>query len=150
MKRIAFVCTGNTCRSPMAEHIMRKKLADANIDGYEVVSYGVRAAEGADIGEFAKAALEEMGIKAERHSATTIKEEHISSCDLIIALTYRHLVHLNFHKKATVLDALVGCGDIVDPYGGTLEDYKACAATLDLAITKLVQLLPALFTDTLR
>lgn len=86
--RILFVCTGNTCRSPMAEGMMRKLARERNI-GVEVRSAGVAAAKGMSISHHAEAVLREQGI-GDRILSTPLHEELVEWADLILALTESH------------------------------------------------------------
>lgn len=139
--RIAFVCTGNTCRSPMAEYIMREKLKKNGLIDYSVCSCGVYAVNGAGIHPYAENALKKLGINVEKHIATQISSDIINSCDLIIALSNSHLTYLGNSPKIKTLDSLTGSGDIADPYGGTQEEYISCARRIDTALDKLITFL---------
>ncbi|MEF2968200.1 low molecular weight protein arginine phosphatase [Paenibacillus sp. M1] len=86
--RILFVCTGNTCRSPMAEGMMRKLARERGFD-IEVKSAGVSAAKGMSISHHAGAVLKEQGIE-DRILSTPLHAELVNWADLILALTEGH------------------------------------------------------------
>ncbi|MGG3671479.1 low molecular weight phosphatase family protein [Bacillus cereus] len=139
MKRVLFVCTGNTCRSPMAEALLRHHGGDK----FEVQSAGVFAYPGSDASIFAKEALAEKGISID-HAAQQVNEALLDWADIVVTMTENHkqivLGHYpSVEKKLNTLYGLTeGIGkDISDPFGGSLSIYKE---TLD-QMEKLVQTL---------
>jgi protein-tyrosine-phosphatase len=92
MKHILFVCTGNTCRSPMAEGIFRKMASDAGID-VEVRSAGVSAMDGFPISEQSGRILQDQGIQ-QQFASKSVTEELMQWADLILTMTMSHKRHL--------------------------------------------------------
>lgn len=87
--RILFVCTGNTCRSPMAEGMMRKLVRERGLAGIEVRSAGVAAIRGSSISHHAEAVLKDQGI-GDRIISTPMHDELAEWADLILGLTEGH------------------------------------------------------------
>ena len=139
--KIIFACSGNTCRSPMAEAVFKKMLKDEDVKGVEVESRGVVANVGADISENAKKALKSAGIPFKKHSAKQITTDDILNCDFVICMTERHRMRLGCLPKVFTLGQMTGCGDIVDPYGKDEETYKECLKEIQAALTKLMPLI---------
>ncbi|WP_426450443.1 low molecular weight protein arginine phosphatase [Paenibacillus sp. S-38] len=92
MKRILFVCTGNTCRSPMAEGLMRRVAADEGLTGLEVRSAGVAAMEGTPASGHAASVLEARGCPAPSAS-TYLNQSAVDWADLILTMTSSHKRH---------------------------------------------------------
>ncbi|MBE3594946.1 MAG: low molecular weight protein arginine phosphatase [Candidatus Carbobacillus altaicus] len=86
-KRILFVCTGNTCRSPMAEALARRYLGDDQVD---VFSAGLFAIEGENASPEAQLVLEEEGIDLSGHRARILTQEMLDQSDLILTMTRAH------------------------------------------------------------
>lgn len=135
MKRILFVCTGNTCRSSMAEGIMRDLLEKEGLtDKYTAGSAGTSAFPGMPASHNAVEALSHMGIDLTRHSSSLVNNESIDSADIILAMTASHkqrLLQLRpdaAHKVFTLAEycGARGSGDINDPFGGDLDTYINC------------------------
>ena len=142
MKRLLFVCTGNTCRSPMAEAIFRHKSNDI-----EVKSAGVYAMPGSDASPHAKQVLEEKGI-SHQHCGQSLTSDLIDWADLILTMTENHkraivqtypLVQERvFTLKEYLAQEGVNNHDIGDPFGGSLETYRQTARELETAIDQLL------------
>ncbi len=88
-KTILFVCTGNTCRSPMAEAILKEMVREKG-EGYEVISAGTSAGEGEPAAGEAVRALEEEGIVLSGHRSRPVTGELLDRADLVITMTRGH------------------------------------------------------------
>ncbi|MED3661369.1 low molecular weight protein arginine phosphatase [Ureibacillus sp. FSL K6-8385] len=139
---IYFVCTGNTCRSPMAEAILKHK----NIEGIEVKSAGIFALEGGKISEHSKTVLEQENIDFE-HTTRQVNEKDIEWADLILTMTAAHRdMILQFYQNAkgktyTLKEYVMpySSPDVSDPYGGDLDTYKNTYNELNRLIDELVK-----------
>ena len=141
--RVCFVCTGNTCRSPMAAAVLNHKTRIIegctacdinkllNTKPIRATSAGL-CAFGDPIAENAARALEEAGIPSladnhyRAHVSRSIDLETMEACDRIVGLTSKHAMQLltmypQFASKITCFPE-----DIPDPFGGDLETYRAC------------------------
>lgn len=139
MQRILFVCTGNTCRSPMAEAILKNK----NLEGIEVRSAGVYAANGSEASTHAKRVLADNQI-SHNHRSTLLTREEVEWADLILTMTSSHKYAIQQQypqsiEKMFTLKEFTGepfDHDILDPYGGGLAVYQETYQELDKLIEK--------------
>ena len=128
---ILFVCTGNTCRSPMAEGYLRSK----KLDGITVISRGL-ASDGSPVSLNSKTAMAEVGIDISGHISRQITDRDIKNADKIICLSPSH--------RAVLLSAgvpqeklyILGKG-ISDPFGGDITVYRRCRDEIFAAIDEL-------------
>ncbi|WP_305082616.1 low molecular weight protein arginine phosphatase [Oceanobacillus alkalisoli] len=139
---ILFVCTGNTCRSPMAEAILRDRYPQV-----EVQSAGVFAADGASASDHTYQALEENGITLD-HRSQPATEELLEWAELVLTMTSQHkqlltMEYPDFTEKLYTLkeytDEESHDYDISDPYGGDLHAYRSTRAELEDQIDRLIE-----------
>ena len=133
---ILFVCTGNTCRSPMAAALMNQVALERDLD-VRIESAGIFAEEGAPASNEAILAMREYGIDLLGHHAQPINEELIEKSDLILTMTAAHklLLEQMAGNKCYTLCEYAGLDeDIDDPFGGDVEEYQACAKQIYEAV----------------
>lgn len=139
--KILFICTGNTCRSPIAEGLARQLLGPE----FKVESAGIAAWDGDSISPNALAVLREQGIELASHKARRVTREILSEADWIIPMTKAHEERLSslfpeFKQKIKRLGAWslrLSDFDVSDPWGGTIEVYRQCAKDLEPLIREL-------------
>lgn len=142
-EKICFVCTGNTCRSPMAMALYNHLFRDKN--SY-AVSLGLYPNIGEPISENAVNALKEYGIpphpdnRYERHKAKIVSEDKLSDCDKIIGMSEAHTLELIYRFPRLASRILSMPKAVSDPYGGDLERYKVCLAQIEDGIKELFTL----------
>lgn len=139
---ILFVCTGNTCRSPLAEAILKGK----QVEDVTVRSAGIYATPNAAMSVNAKHVLDEANIVHD-HQATQLSSTEVNWADLILTMTANHrdfiVANYPFEKqKVFTLKEYISptaYEDVVDPYGGDKIVYEQTFQELDALIERLVQ-----------
>lgn len=137
MMRVLFVCTGNTCRSPLAEAIARAAAVRRNIADVEFGSAGTSAWDGAPASDGALLVGLERGLDLNPHRARQLTREIVSAADVVLAMGPHHVERieaLGGEGKAHLLTSYGSRGDeqraISDPFGGDLDVYRATADEL--------------------
>jgi ribosomal-protein-alanine N-acetyltransferase len=126
---ILFVCTGNTCRSPMAEGYLRAK----NTQNINASSCGLFA-DGSPVSQNSALAMDEIQIDISSHISKQITKADIENADRIICMSPSHKQTL---ESIGVTNAEVLGGGIFDPYGQDLESYRLCRDQIIKEIDKL-------------
>ncbi len=148
MKRVLFVCTGNVCRSPMAEGLLRHMMRDRG--PVEVASAGLGAMHGQTPSSHAVEVLRREGVDISRQRSQPVSAELIRRSDLIFAMTRDHRdmllllypeaaakIHLLRQKEA----ATGGRPDVTDPIGGSITTYETCKNDIKAALAGVVTML---------
>lgn len=140
MKRILFVCSGNTCRSPMAQALFARILGDQKpeqVEEYEVGSAGIFAAEGMPAAREAVKAMAKYDIDLSEHKSRQLDPTMMQNADLILTMTRVHRDCLldmfpNIQAQICLLGDFAGLMDeeVCDPYGKGEPVYHQCADQL--------------------
>ena len=140
---ILFVCTGNTCRSPMAEGILKRIASEKKLD-IKAVSAGIFAEVGNGANKNAIVSMRDMGIDIEDHKSQAITEDLIDESNLILTMTMGHkemLVQkypMKRYKIFLLNEYAFGEEiDIRDPYGGSKEEYDNSRDQIYKAVKKI-------------
>lgn len=133
--KILFVCTGNTCRSPMAEAICRDEMTRRGIPG-EAASAGLSPLPGDMTNPLTLRVLADHGVPAEAKPAVPLTPELLAASDVVAVMTRQHADLLArvlppVRPKLRVLD-------VCDPYGGGPDEYEQCYRQLRAAVDRLL------------
>lgn len=133
--RIIVVCTGNTCRSPMAQAMLSDKFTQT-----DVISRGLAVTWGTGVSRHSVEVMSEMGYDISTHAPKQLTREEAQQADLILTMTSGHRDRIIFmwqeikEKVFTLCEYAGQGGDIADPFGGALEDYRECAKQIKAVI----------------
>ena len=147
MKKIMFICTGNICRSAMADGLMKKLVKDYKKD-VQVYSCGIFAENGDKATFNAEEAIKEYDVDLKDHQATNIRDSKIKDMDIILCATVAHkerVINMYPELKDKIYtikeyaDFDKNDLDIPDPWGYDLETYKFCAETINKCLKKIIE-----------
>lgn len=143
MVRILFVCTGNTCRSPMAATLLRDKIKSmAGGASFSVDSAGLAAWAGQPASPEAILTMTEQRLSLSDHRAKQIDAGQIATSNLVLTMTRSHkesllrLFPAARDKIYTLAEYAGPALDVTDPIGGTLQAYRICADQLTYLIDR--------------
>ena len=154
--RILFVCTGNTCRSPLAEALARRGLQERGWDHVSVESAGIATTTGLPASEGSRTAARERGLDLSDHESAQLTEERVDRADLILAMTPSHVADVEARGgegKVALLGAFAAGAEpgsdggggwaVPDPFGGDPLVYRETLAVLERMVEKVLARLEA-------
>lgn len=153
---ITVVCTGNTCRSPMARKLLEHALQaeDEPLRSIEVRSAGLAAFPGDAPSENAVKALQPVNLDISDHRSSPFQDQHLRTSDLILTMTSAHvdLIQVRYPDATTAVKRFRewvpnGEKDVPDPFGGPLSDYIYTRDALVEAIPSIIQHLKTLLDE---
>ncbi len=132
-KKILFICTGNTCRSPMAEAIFNKVSKEFTAESAGIFAGGL-------VSENAVEVMREIGIDISNRYARQLTADMIEDADLILTMSTSHKDALSkFTNKVQTLGEFIGTNEeVADPFGCDITEYRACRTTLEKMIKKVI------------
>ena len=150
---ILFICTGNTCRSPLAEVIARRALKQRGWHHVEVDSAGTAAMWDAPASEGSLAAASEIGLDLSAHRSQPVTHGLVGSADLILGMTSRHVdtvEAMGAEGRASLITEFMDSPDagepIRDPLGGPQEGYREARERISRAVEALLDRLSAILS----
>lgn len=144
MIKLCFVCTGNTCRSPMAQYLFNKKAKTMSLP-FKATSAGLTAFSGDEANPNAVAVMCEIGVDISAHRAKRLTSYDADECDLIVCMTKTHALYLESLPKEKII---VPPNDISDPYAGNIDVYRKCRNELDTFTDHLINMLKRKYSGT--
>lgn len=138
-KKILFVCTGNTCRSPMAEMMLRHKIKSRKIKWWDVASCGIHARKGDPLNSAAERALGEAGVAVRKgFAARKLTQKLMDSSVLVVTMNDADRLMLEDCAHVECISSFCG-RDVPDPYGCGIEVYRLTLEIISIACDNIIE-----------
>lgn len=133
MKKILFVCNGNTCRSPMAVCIFKNFLKERKLENKFIIhSAGINAVNNLPMNDSAIKALKTLNVRVFPHSSMRIEEKDLLEADIVITMTTEQKEFLSNYNNVYSIKELTKNEDVLDPFGEDFDCYlKVCSKLID-------------------
>ncbi len=135
MKKLMFICSGNTCRSPLAEGLFKKYLTENNITDIEVGSAGVSVFPGDEVSINSALVAMNRGVNISLHRARRLNPQHLAETDLFVCMTEAHANALSRYCDSSKIMVL----NVPDPYGRAIDVYEECARSLEKEFPRIIK-----------
>ncbi len=135
MKKLLFICSGNTCRSPLAEGLFKSYLQQNNITDIEASSAGLSVFSGDEVSINSALVAMNRGVDISLHRARKINPQHIVETDLFVCMTESHSTVISKYCDTSKIMTL----NVPDPYGKSIEKYEECAKQIEKAFPQILE-----------
>ena len=131
---VVFVCTGNTCRSPVAERLFKSVVKAKKLTAqFKITSIGLAANTNSPISQHSMAILKKHKISASSHKAKPLTDKLLKTTNYFICMTGGHKAAMHFCSNTYTIAEITNGGDVIDPYQGTIEVYQKMYEHLEYA-----------------
>ncbi|MGI9043322.1 MAG: low molecular weight protein arginine phosphatase [Gemmatimonadaceae bacterium] len=148
--KVLFVCSGNTCRSPLAEAVLKRMAADADRSDIEVSSAGTQAWDGSPASDGSLLVGMERGLELSAHRSRQLTTEMLEEADLVLVMAPSHLAQAkemhppaNVHLLGGYVAGGINASTVQDPFGGDLAAYRETADDIERELQGILEKIPS-------